>query len=154
LTHRAFSNTRAAAPYLSALAAAGVEAAQQELQELCAQRAAPILPPSAGSLRPQANLSSLVAAVSTEERRELITQYLLERIGEAARVTPASLLPSQHLLDAGIDSVAGAELAGQIERDLGVDIPFATVFDSTIDGLIERVLRSSERAAHAAHAAE
>jgi acyl carrier protein len=154
LTHRAFSNTRAAAPYLTELAAAGLSAAHEELLRSCEQRSSGILPPAPSSIP-----SDSLSAASGEERRDLVKHYLLARISEATRVTPAQLVPSQHLLDAGIDSVAGAELAGQIERDLGVSIPFATVFDSTIDDLIDHIASSApasnatEAASASAHAA-
>ncbi|MEY2929674.1 MAG: non-ribosomal peptide synthase, partial [Pseudomonadota bacterium] len=141
LTHRAFSNTRAAAPYLTELASLGLAAAHDELTRMCEQRGSGIgsgiLPPAPSSIPFDSQ-----SAASGEERRDLIKGYLLARISEATRVTPAQLVPSQHLLDAGIDSVAGAELAGQIERDLGVTVPFSTVFDSTIDDLIDHIASS------------
>lgn len=103
-----------------------------------------MLPPRAAELD-EAAVEHRLAEIAPEAKREVVKDYLLARIGEAASVDPTTIAPSQHLLDVGIDSVTGAELVGHIERDLGVSVEFASVFDSTIEGLIEQIASGSER---------
>ncbi|WP_049574428.1 non-ribosomal peptide synthetase [Streptomyces sp. SBT349] len=75
---------------------------------------------------PAVSRGELLAA-GEERRAELATRYVHALAARLLRVDPAALRPDRPLTEHGMDSVAGLELAHQIERDTGVVLPPSAV---------------------------
>ena len=88
----------------------------------------------------QTELSRSLRASTPKARRKALLEYVFGRIATASQVPIETIHADLHLLDAGLDSVSGADLVASVEAELGVSVPLSAVFDNTIDSLTGYIL--------------
>lgn len=90
----------------------------------------------------------LVAALQQApavERFQMLTEYLGREIARLATGGGVTLSEDTRLQEIGLDSLSAMDLAGRIEKDLGVKLPVVKLLESTSLGdLVEHLLDSME----------
>ncbi|HZI13110.1 MAG TPA: condensation domain-containing protein, partial [Myxococcus sp.] len=95
---------------------------------------------------PSASAPAPEAPRAPEEPADPLQGWLLAKLAARLRVRPETLDPRAPLTHQGLDSLASAELAHDIERELGVTVPLALLLEAPSVARLAREL-SARRAA-------
>ncbi len=92
----------------------------------------------------------MLASMDYEARLDLIRSFLRDRLGKILRIPADNISGDEPLVSFGVDSLATAELAADVERGLHVSVALSEMFESqsleALARLIERSLSQEYRA--------
>ncbi len=96
-----------------------------------------------------------LAGAPVQQRKRLLTDYLLDAVAEVTRVDAAEIREDAGFFDLGMDSLMAVELRRRIEQGVGREVPITLVMDyprlsDVADYLLGEVLGLSEQASASA----
>jgi acyl carrier protein len=92
----------------------------------------------------EARFADRLRCLPSAERRDAVTQFVLERVAIALGIEAARIPLRANLLDLGVDSLKAVELKSSFEGDFDLALSGSLLFDyPTLDGLAGFLLAES-----------
>ncbi|KIH99630.1 hypothetical protein LP52_07010 [Streptomonospora alba] len=90
---------------------------------------------------PAVALRETLLKVPEQERKTLLTSYVMDALADPDEQLPEESSPETTLIDQGVDSLAAADLAHRMSAELGVPVSLTEFLEnSTVEQVVQRLL--------------